>query len=108
MNEVTEKEENTDDGKHEDPGVFRQENQRFMVGNTDLSLAEAVNEVFRYHSPTDEQVERINEIRVAAKLMATAILRVCPHGADRSAAMRKLREVMMTANAAIMVPGARF
>lgn len=70
----------------------------------------AVNEedldfVFSYHAPTPDQVERYAEIRDYAKRFARAILSHCPSSADRSAALRKVREAVMTANAAIALNG---
>jgi hypothetical protein len=63
-----------------------------------------VAEMVSYHKPTDEQVNQISEIRAATEKMLLAILKNCPQGPDRSAAIRKAREAMMTANASIVVP----
>lgn len=66
-----------------------------------------INEQFKYHAPSIGQVERMNAMRETAKLLATLILEVCPHTPDRSVALRKLRECIMTANASIMIPNVR-
>ncbi len=63
-----------------------------------------VAECVSYHKPTDLQVAQIGEIREGTKALILAIVKYCPSGPDRSAAIRKAREAMMTANAAIMVP----
>jgi len=60
-----------------------------------------VGDVFSYHAPKPGQPERYESIRAAAKVLATTILTCCPDSADRSAALRQVREAVMTANAAI-------
>lgn len=71
-------------------------------------LEKDVDEVVSYHAPDAAGIERISNIRSATKRMILAILENCPHGPDRSAAIRKARETMMTANAAIVVPFVQF
>jgi hypothetical protein len=56
---------------------------------------------FTYHAPTPEQLVQYREIRTAAKIFAETINRHVPGGADKTAAIRKVREATMTANAAI-------
>ena len=56
---------------------------------------------FTYHPPTQEDVEYYREIRDAGMNLAKVIDEVCPPSADTSAAIRKVREAVMTANAAI-------
>jgi len=65
-----------------------------------------VSEVVSYHAPDEKQIADITEIRNAAAAMLFAILAVCPPCADTTAACRKVREAMMTANAAIVLKGA--
>jgi hypothetical protein len=60
-----------------------------------------VDNLFKYHPPKDDQVERYNKIRKAGKYFASAILNNTPASADQTAAIRKVREAVMTANAAI-------
>jgi len=57
--------------------------------------------LFSYHAPKGDQVERYNAIREAAKNFAEVIVDNTPKSADQTAAIRKVREAMMTANAAI-------
>lgn len=64
-----------------------------------------IDEVFQYHPPDAEQVEAMIRIRHAAKELAYIILEVCPASADKSDAFRKLREVVMVANASIVLNG---
>jgi hypothetical protein len=57
---------------------------------------------FSYHPPRDDQqTAAYEELRALGYQMATAIVDLTPPGPDQSAAIRKLRECIMTANAAI-------
>ncbi len=58
---------------------------------------------FTYHKPFGDQQERYVAIRSKAKELAVVLLQTVPRSADRSAAIRKLRECVMTANAAIAI-----
>lgn len=64
-----------------------------------------VNNVFRYHSPKDDQPQRYEAVREAARQFAHVILDNVPMCADQQAAIRLLREAVMTANAAIALEG---
>lgn len=56
---------------------------------------------FQYHAPTPEQLPKYHAIREAGKNLANTILDNAPSSADQSAAIRSVREAVMTANAAI-------
>lgn len=56
---------------------------------------------FSYHSPKADQPSRYEAIRDSAKELATVIVTNTPPSADQTAAIRLLREAVMTANAAI-------
>lgn len=63
--------------------------------------------VTQHHAPTsDEALHSIGEIRAGARDFIYAILMNSRNNADRSAAIRKAREAMMTAIASIVVPDA--
>ncbi len=62
---------------------------------------EVINEWFTYHAPKDGQPKRYEAIRNKAKELATIIVESTPPSADQTAALRKLRECVMTANASI-------
>ena len=64
-------------------------------------LRKSIDNIFTYHAPTDEQREWYHAIRAKAKELAFVILTNTPSCADQTAAMRKLRECVMTANASI-------
>ena len=56
---------------------------------------------FDYHTPDPADRPRYEAITAAAKNMAAVILESCPPGPDRDAALVRLREARMVANAAI-------
>ena len=60
---------------------------------------------FRYHPPAGDQAERYERIRAEAKRLAEVLIECCPPSADRTAALRKVREAVMTANASIALEG---
>ena len=57
---------------------------------------------FDHHQPTEEQIARILNVRRACKDAARAIQLFVPPSADRTVALRKMHEAMMTANKAIV------
>lgn len=62
---------------------------------------EQIDNWFIYHPPTEVQVGQYLALRDAAKKFAQCIVGNCPPGPDTTAAVRKVREAVMTANAAI-------
>jgi dUTP pyrophosphatase len=60
-----------------------------------------IDELFTYHPPTDDQKPRYTALRLQANVLAHRINQSCPDGPDKSAAIRLLRECVMTANASI-------
>jgi hypothetical protein len=66
---------------------------------------EDIVEMFTYHAPTPEQRVALIEVRAAAQVFCQTLAVQVPASADRSAAIRKLRECVMTANAAIVLHG---
>jgi hypothetical protein len=69
---------------------------------------DAIEELFTYHSPTGNQPELYLAIRNAGKELARVIDKSCPSGPDRTAAIRKVREAVMTANASIATHNAQY
>jgi hypothetical protein len=68
-------------------------------------LIPAIEEMFTYRPPQTSQLPKLTRLRDAAKVFAYAIMENAPQSADRTAAIRKLRECVMTANLAIMFDG---
>jgi hypothetical protein len=64
-------------------------------------LGNEIDNLFTYHPPKGNQAERYQIIRDKAKELALVIVACTPASADQTAAIRKLRECTMTANAAI-------
>lgn len=64
-----------------------------------------IDNIFSYHAPMAGQVDKYESIRAAAKHLAKVILDNTPASADQTAAIRKVREAVMTANAAIALDG---
>jgi hypothetical protein len=60
-------------------------------------------DTFEHHNPSSAQVERILAVRNACKVCAAAVFELVPSSSDRTAALRKLHECMMTANKAIVL-----
>ena len=60
---------------------------------------------FQYHPPVGDQSDRYITIRAAGMVLAQAIRDHTPSSADQTAAIRKVREAVMTANAAIACGG---
>ena len=82
-----------------------------MEGEGQVPVQEAkdqIEELFTYHAPTDEQKGKYLEIRSKGMELARLIDKACPPSPDRTAAMRKLRECIMTANAAIATGGGNY
>lgn len=60
-----------------------------------------IDDAFEYHKWTPEQIEAGSSIRKALADAVKAIVAGAPPSADRSAAIRKIREARMDANSAI-------
>jgi hypothetical protein len=56
---------------------------------------------FQYHAPTSDQVQTYNDVRNKAKELAELLNSVVPDCADKTAAMRHLRETVMAINLTI-------
>lgn len=62
-------------------------------------------DVFRYHAPTEEQQVTYAGLRRAGAQFAAVILDTVPACEDRTAALDKVREAVMRANAAVALEG---
>ncbi len=62
---------------------------------------EDINNWFTYHAPNADQQKAYEVIRSCAKMLAEDFNERCPDCADKTAAMRKLRETVMAMNLAI-------
>lgn len=64
-------------------------------------MEDQIDSWFTYHPPQGDQPERYEKIRAAAKAFARVLEANTKPCADQTAAYRKLRECVMTANASI-------
>jgi len=64
-------------------------------------VIEAAEDCFTYHPWNAEQIEKGNKVREALQAAFIAIITHVPPSADRSTALRKIREARMDANSAI-------
>lgn len=64
-----------------------------------------LNNWFTYHAPGPDDTVAYEKLRSAARDFALAIIELTPSSADQTAAIRKVREAVMTANAAIACGG---
>ncbi len=71
----------------------------------DAKIEDALKDIFSYHAPQDTDVAVYNKLRNGALEFARVVMEECPPGADRMAAVRKIREAVMTANAAVALKG---
>jgi len=60
---------------------------------------------FSYHEPQGDEPERYSKVRTAALAFANVVVDCTPPSVDQSEAIRKIREAVMTANAAIACHG---
>jgi hypothetical protein len=66
---------------------------------------EQIENWFTYHPPSSDDQVVYEKLRNSAKAFASAINELCPESADTTAAIRKVREAVMTANAAVACKG---
>lgn len=60
---------------------------------------------FTHHPPSGDQLEAYRNIRAAGLVFARIVVDNTPASADQTAAVRKIREAVMTANASIACGG---
>jgi hypothetical protein len=60
-----------------------------------------IDQMFTYQPPALDQVDLYNTLRDEARMFAHRLVQLTPPCPDQSAAIRKLRECIMTANSAI-------
>jgi plasmid stabilization system protein ParE len=64
-----------------------------------------LDHIFGYHAPDDSDRVAYEAIRAAGKAFAKVIVANTPASADQTAAIRKVREAVFTANAARALKG---
>lgn len=71
----------------------------------DATVQDHIENWFTYHPPQQHQIAHYNVLRDGAKAFALLIAEHTPQSPDQSAALRLVREAVMTANAAIACGG---
>lgn len=66
---------------------------------------EQIDNWFTYHAPNEAQLQAYEVIREKGRELAHMICKYTPTCADQTAAIRKVREAVMMANAAIACEG---
>lgn len=79
---------------------------RYFERSRAMVTKETLETLFTYHTPSEDQIPKYERLRSKAKELAEAILEETPTCADQQAALRHVREAVMTANAAIATGGA--
>lgn len=69
------------------------------------SMDRTLDNWFTYHKPEGDDPQKYEAIRGAARAFAQTIVDNTPSSADQMAAIRKVREAAMTANAAVACKG---
>lgn len=64
-----------------------------------------LDNIFKYHPPTEKQIEQYQSIREAAKNFVLVLIENSPHCPDQTVAVRKVREAVLITNAAIALDG---
>ena len=64
-----------------------------------------LDSLFEYHAPNENQIADMNLLRTHAKILAHTINNVVPESADKSAAIRLLRQCVQISNAGIVLNG---
>jgi hypothetical protein len=76
-----------------------------MILGDRMITEEQLDNWFMYHPPSKVQQEQYIVIRDAARTFAKILVEHTPASADQTAAIRKVREAVMTANASIACDG---
>lgn len=97
----------TDDVQEGEPSRRELEQDGFDIVDPDGAMEDWNNIVamFTYHKPTDDQVGRMDLLRIHARVLMREIFGCCPASPDKAAAVKKLREAIMWANASIVLEG---
>lgn len=61
--------------------------------------------MFAFHKPDEDQAARMELLRIRARVLMWGIFGSCPVGLERAAAVERLREAIMWANASIVLEG---
>lgn len=63
----------------------------------------ALDHIFTYHKPKDDQPERYERLRAKAKELAMLVDELCPESREKSLAITNIQQASMWANASIAI-----
>lgn len=66
-----------------------------------MAKSSDLDNVYKYHPPRDGQAKRYEIVIGAGKGLAEVVIAFCPESREREAALQKIEEAVMWANAAI-------
>ncbi len=75
------------------------------MSDKNLNLDTFIHTAFTYHAPNNEQLQKYDEIRMAAREFAHLIARHTAQSGEQMLALRALEQAVMWANAAIAFHG---
>ena len=84
-----------------DPEAIEDDVPTVVFNGNMFEQSDLIENIFTYHAPTGDQPAKYVRIREAAKMFAYVLHNECEPGPERTAAMRHLREAVMTANQSI-------
>lgn len=67
--------------------------------------SDKVKDLTTYHKPDENQAQRIERVNAAAAILLDTIIKEVPECADKSHAIRQVRDAKMWANVAISTNG---
>ncbi len=79
----------------------REKHEGHKVREVTTEESAALDNWFTYHAPKPDQVQRYQTVRDAARCFGQTIMDNCEPSADRTSALRNLRETVMQVNQAI-------
>ena len=65
--------------------------------------ASEIDNIFKYHSPKEDQPQRYEGLRSVGRQLAFLIEDSCPDSREKSVAITKVQEAIMWANASIAI-----
>ena len=96
------------DKKRAEASYYGSEPQTAGMIARQMTDEEKLNEIFTYHPATPNTAPKFEHLREAARHFAKVILLNVPPGADRTCALRHVRDAVMTANAGVSLDGLSF
>lgn len=81
--------------------AYKGSSQHYPTGGRIAQAQSLHDSTFEYLRPSEDQLQRMETARTAAKVYADVLDSTLPPGPDKTFVLRKLRDVQMWANVAI-------